>query len=157
MCLSLSLFSEDVTFPFVCMVVEEWPHLSCLPLQIGHFSQQAVAITRFGVQIIAHSAKQVGCLLQLFMGLIQQTCSKKPTTILHKKWNDNTFERDLIKSKCWAKLLRLFLDLPFWMEFCAARYAFEASTMGMWTCFTTGKMLRMSSGPMGALFWLSKK
>lgn len=50
-----------------------------------------------------------------------------------------------------------FINPPFCTEVCAARCAVEASKIGMWTCLTTGKMLRMSSGLMGALFWLSRK
>lgn len=55
--------------------MEQSAYLSCLSLQEGHLGQQAVAVTGLRVEVITHSAKQVGCFFQVLVGLIQQTCS----------------------------------------------------------------------------------
>lgn len=81
------------------------------------------------------------------------------TIILHRIYFSFRFcsKAHIEHSDTWICSTRAgFIDPPFWMKFCAALNAFEASTVGMWMCLTTGKMLRTSSGPMGALFWLSK-
>lgn len=61
--------------------MEQSAYLGCLPLQEGHFGQQAVAVTGLRVEVITHSTKQVRSFFQVLLGLIQQTCSGETGSI----------------------------------------------------------------------------
>lgn len=70
--------SWNCTEPCSCCCELLQEYLSCLPLQEGHFGQQAVAVTGLRLEIITHSSIQVDCFLQLLECLIQQTCRRDP-------------------------------------------------------------------------------
>lgn len=59
-----------------CEVLQQY--LSRLPLQEGHFGQQAVAAAGLRLQVITHSSVQVHRFLQLLVRLVQQTCRRDP-------------------------------------------------------------------------------
>lgn len=56
-------------------------YLDCLALQIGHSSQQAVAVAGLKVQIIRDPAKQVRCLFELVVALIEQSFTEATNTL----------------------------------------------------------------------------